>query len=358
MVLSMKDLLQDSQLLSVTNALPSNPEPELLFVLPAFLENHNRWQSHLLLAYLSGMAGANLEESFRRVLWNKYRRPYQAAADVVTDDEIMSDMASLGRHFDGDGDRIAKSLPIDLAFSGNALLQGDLVGNTVSLVFESQVISAWTMFETLAADMWVAVVNAHPVPLAGLVGKENRIANLMKKPDDAPELDGEDSDDESCGEFIAINSTKTVGLQHLHNLTRGDFNLSQKMGSLMVMAERVKFTSISGIRSAYSLSFLEKYNVRPREIDKALSSRSLDALALVRNVIVHRAGKADDEYIDKQTQFPNVPILMNNERVNLDSKTSRSLIDPVVEISLQLIKAVNSWIVMKNAIKPQKRPPS
>jgi hypothetical protein len=212
-------------------------------------------------------------------------------------------------------------------------------------------LGTWTAFETLAGDLWVASVNAQPQYLAGLTGAADRIDGAAgAKPE--PEKAGRAADDEN-GEKSADDDPcepfgdKKVALGLMCKLTRGDYDLHSKMGHLLVETERVKFTSLKSIREAYSLAFSEKVKrARTHRIDAALAAPSLNALSAVRNLIVHKAGVADAAYVEDRKVAPTAPVLKEKEAIQLNGETCRILVEPVIKASVELVKAVDSWLTL------------
>jgi hypothetical protein len=121
----------------------------------------------------------------------------------------------------------------------------------------------------------------------------------------------------------------------------GTFDLSKKMGTLLRDdRNRYNFSNLDSIRDAYSAAFRDFANVQ-----QPLADKSLNALSAARNLIVHKAGKADHEYVEKTKDAPTAPRLANGETLLLDGTISSGLIAPVVEVSTRLIRAVDSRVV-------------
>jgi hypothetical protein len=78
---------------------------------------------------------------------------------------------------------------------------------------------------------------------------------------------------------------------------------AKEMGA--VHKVRFEFSRLDGIREAYASAFPEKEG--SKDIDAALTDDALDALSALRNVIVHRGGKADKEYVARCSYLPNLP---------------------------------------------------
>jgi hypothetical protein len=199
----------------------------------------------------------------------------------------------------------------------------------------AQIIGAWTAFEALAGDLWEVALNLHPRKLASLVGKSKRIAQTAGRDkwsdDDDESEDGETSPDKQGDE-------KVVPLKRIHDITFGTFNLEQRMGTLL--KKRFKFTSLHGIRKAYSSAFAERKDL----IDKALSRKSLDAISLVRNLLVHKGGRADDAYLREAKGVPGTPELTAGQEIKLTGGVSHALINPAILAGVDLLKAVDEWV--------------
>ena len=68
-----------------------------------------------------------------------------------------------------------------------------------------------------------------------------------------------------------------------------------------VQREQLELDSLKGIREAYSRAFDKPFE---KDIDESLADRDLDTLQAVRNLLVHRAGIADQKYLDRKDKFP------------------------------------------------------
>jgi hypothetical protein len=77
---------------------------------------------------------------------------------------------------------------------------------------------------------------------------------------------------------------------------------------------------------------------------RALDEKSVDALAAVRNLIVHRASVVDQLYLNRTKSLTNVPRAAVGKPVVLDGKIVYDLIQPVIQIGCDLIIAVDGWI--------------
>lgn len=101
-----------------------------------------------------------------------------------------------------------------------------------------------------------------------------------------------------------------------------------------------KFTTLSGIRRAYSAAFAK----RQAKIDSILSNRAIDALSLVRNLVLHSAGVADAMYVADSRNVPAAPKLAVGEGLDVTGFMMSFLIDPVILGGTNLLAAVEEWM--------------
>jgi hypothetical protein len=226
----------------------------------------------------------------------------------------------------------------------------DFLAHGIEATLSGMLVGMWTAFETLAGDLWVQSVNAQPKYLAGLTGTANRIQKLVRSGAKRQQetKKGNKTAGTASGEDDAceILSQREVTLGMMCKVTEGTYNLSDKMGTLLIETKRVQFTNLEAIREAYSLAFSENVRrARTDKIDMTLADRELDALSAVRNLIVHKAGKADSMYLDDCKSAPTAPkIKEENEKLQLDGEVCQSLIAPVLKLSVDLINAVDTWL--------------
>jgi hypothetical protein len=140
--------------------------------------------------------------------------------------------------------------------------------------FLSQIVATWTAFETLAGDLWRAILACDP-------------------------------------EAVANPDTHS-------------------------------FQSLEKLRKAYT-----KLLPRSQKIDAILSTMELRKLNLVRNVALHRAGRADQKYFNYARDIGwDVPDELD-EPLRLDGVRVRNLLNPVIQASIDLIGAVDGWITLE-----------
>jgi hypothetical protein len=109
------------------------------------------------------------------------------------------------------------------------------------------------------------------------------------------------------------------------------------MGTLL--RAKYNFSVLGKAREAYSAAFFD----HSTPIDESLSDPAIDALNLVRNLLVHNVGIADDLYVDRTPGTP-APVLGRGEELKLDGALVAELISPVIKRSTSLIAAVDRWV--------------
>lgn len=105
------------------------------------------------------------------------------------------------------------------------------------------------------------------------------------------------------------------------------------------------FKSRARIRHAYRTTFKSNYDL----VSKAMNDDSMDALALLRNVLVHKSGLADDEFLDGAKFIP----LLNpfhghteGQRVEIDGNIIKSVVGASSRMAVELMIGVDTWITL------------
>jgi hypothetical protein len=109
------------------------------------------------------------------------------------------------------------------------------------------------------------------------------------------------------------------------------------------LSKKPRFRSRDAFRETYRRAF---GNNAP-DIFAALNDTSIDALALLRNVIVHKSGLADEDF---RKGVALTPLLSRFSRLRpdglivLDGELVRSILDPAFQSGYKLIVALNRWL--------------
>ena len=290
------------------------------------------------------------------IFWHYFSRTWTQARDKITGDPDVRDEERYMRLLPQIAEEVLKYNPVDFLSKiddfndrrdrwENGLFMTDVMGEcagpylteALEAMLASMVVGTWTAFETLTHDLWISALNANPAALAELKGSPKRIsarAGDKMRHDDKDEEDDDDSPES--------DDDKKVYLGAIHRLSKGTYNLNDRMGSLL--CARFKFATLRGIREAYSSAFPDKPKERVEDLDAALADNGLDALHAVRNVIVHRAGIADDKYTQRSKNVPLAPRLEIGDKLPLKGSLCRELVDAGTHASYYLILAVEAWL--------------
>jgi hypothetical protein len=164
----------------------------------------------------------------------------------------------------------------------------------------AQVIGAWTALDTLTSDLWAAAVNVEPGVLY----------NMQKK---------------------------KILVKHL--LESGRFDWTNKLGDLL--RNRIRFDSFSVTKQVYKRTFKSS-----PAIFKPLESDELAVACLVRNNLVHNAGKATDKFVElagKKGLAPWNTVKMG-QKLPLDGLNAAAIAESIVTCANELIRAVDDWL--------------
>jgi hypothetical protein len=186
----------------------------------------------------------------------------------------------------------------------------------------AQVTGTWTAFEAMSEDLWEAALNTKPRGLAELTGKSKRLRSDTANDPSHTANSGEDKD-------------KGV---RLNLLQKYDYNLSSSMGT--ILKGKYGFDRLEGIRRAYA----EAFSKDSAAIDKVLNEKTLDALSVVRNNLVHNGGIVDSEYLRRSKDLPAEAIADENSPIPLDGELVVQLIGPVMKHGHDLVVAVDDWL--------------
>jgi hypothetical protein len=160
----------------------------------------------------------------------------------------------------------------------------------------SAIVSAWTAFECLSTDVWVATVNAYPQTLA---------MRALSAPANGNSVDG------LGGKQVQVSF-----------LAKHGFDLRFKMGGLL--KPKFDLTSLENFRAAYLPVF-----GKSDELKAIFASQDLNLLEASRHVIVHRAGIMDEQFCSRVRAMnlvvaPGAPLCVEGR---LASRLSNSAIE-------------------------------
>ncbi len=204
--------------------------------------------------------------------------------------------------------------------------------------FSSIFISTWTVFETLAHDLWVAALNVHPAGLAELTG---RWPGPFEKQKDKKERDSrlqralvETNPQPQSSGILAAKALRLEVLQ------RHNYNVSGIMGDLL--ADCFNFQRLEGIHDAYFKAFAGHHEIWEVMLDKDIRS-----ICAIRNLLVHKAGYVDADFktqVSGITRFDDAEV---GKPLAIDGAMVEEIVDPFFEKCAKLITLVDEWIQTK-----------
>ncbi|HSZ59668.1 MAG TPA: hypothetical protein VK797_28755 [Tepidisphaeraceae bacterium] len=161
----------------------------------------------------------------------------------------------------------------------------------IEAVLSAQIIGAWSAFETLAGDLWETIILNEPKTFAALKQKSHGIAKAKTPLSKSDEVD--------------------------------------------ILRDEVSFNSPWGTRAAY------KKLGNAGAILRGLSSKRIDALNIIRNVIAHHAGKIDKRYFDRAASVRFAPKLKRGRKFPLTGEVCSTRINAVIARALSLVHQVD-----------------
>jgi hypothetical protein len=108
--------------------------------------------------------------------------------------------------------------------------------------------------------------------------------------------------------------------------------------------EEWKFRSRKAIRKSY----LSAFHIDNADINALINAECIDATSLLRNVLVHKAGFADDEFLDKGRRLALLTpfhALQATQPIELNGQIVDSILSPAIQCGYDLVVAVDKWIV-------------
>ncbi len=201
---------------------------------------------------------------------------------------------------------------------------------------QSLFVSTWTAFESLSGDLWESALNLHPDGLAQLRGKWPDNASLKAKEEKKRKVKSP-----LVGEEGQASEDTPSRLIKLSYLNQHNYDVSKSMGTIYRKYDtRFTFQSIWGIRDAYVFAFFEDCD----EILTAINDPSLTALSKVRNVLVHKAGLVDKEFMEGSGKLPALSGAVIDKPLIVTGDMYRNIFDPVYDSCVRLFRGVSNWI--------------
>ena len=195
---------------------------------------------------------------------------------------------------------------------------------------ETSIVTAWTAFEAMSADLWVAAINIHPKGLAALNGPIRYPDKIKPRKNLNRGLDSDAADQKQ-----KRGDEKAILLRKLHE---HNYDISQKMGS--ILKYKYSFNSLWNIRRAY----VDAFTGETERVDLVIMHDTFDELSALRNVIVHNACICDADYLQDQKHIKNIPKAEGGNKVFISGGFAQTLLIINQFYCKSLIQAVDSWI--------------
>ena len=177
--------------------------------------------------------------------------------------------------------------------------------NQIEAFAASLLVEAWTLFESLSEDLWEAALNVHPRTLGQLNGKAKFTYD---------------------------------------DLQQNNFHVSGKLGTLLKKKDVVSFRTLDKICDSYGLAFSEQF----KPIEDVLKYAGLRHAAAVRNLLIHKRGIIDREFIDQAAGLPDLPDWHPNGppvQFSLSGPLCARLSDSCRNCAIWLTNTVHAWII-------------
>lgn len=188
---------------------------------------------------------------------------------------------------------------------------GEILKTSMEVLYRAGVSESWTALECLATDLWVTSLNEEPTVLA-----QTAISSL----------EGQEPA-ELTSRHIPVGLAARYG-----------FDLRHCLGT--VLKPKFDFTGVSGIQKAYKV-FLPNDEF----IQKVLANPELAELEATRHVIVHRAGRVDEEY--RKRTGSRLPI---GQVLTFTLEQSERFSYVSAHVGTGLLAFVNDWLEQKKSV--------
>jgi hypothetical protein len=196
-----------------------------------------------------------------------------------------------------------------ISFGGN-------VRTAIESLLSDMMVSAWTTFEVLAADLWVASLNANP-----------KLGVIALGADVTP-----DDTEDDRRQKRKIKYEVSVWL-----LEKYDYNLKHNMGTLL--RRKWDFARRDRAEEAYTKVFGKDSE---SELNAVFRDQKLQWLAAIRNVTVHNGGIADAEFLTLVEKHDTLGKVKEGERIPIDGSITGVIVAAAIERCIALIQFVDN----------------
>jgi hypothetical protein len=192
---------------------------------------------------------------------------------------------------------------------------GDWLSSGIEAVLSGILVAAWTAFETLVSDLWVAALNSRPK--LGLIA----IGGLIEKRDDDDRVEYEQTSK-------ALSVTAKL-------LAENDYSLKGKMGTIAV--EQRDFSKRAEAKKAW----LAVFRKSEEELTKIFDDNSIRSLGTIRQTIVHANGIVTDKSLNRN---PDLALIARDGKLCLDGEIVGQLANAAFEQGVALLRFTDTWM--------------
>lgn len=109
-----------------------------------------------------------------------------------------------------------------------------------------------------------------------------------------------------------------------------------------MLREKMSFNVLDKIRKAYRRTFKDHTIL---SIINGKNPDPLDTLSFVRNVLVHSAGIADEDFVDRAKFHPDFKQIEEKHKVRITGLVVQKIVPEAIKKAFDLIRAVDDWLI-------------
>jgi hypothetical protein len=181
---------------------------------------------------------------------------------------------------------------------------------SMDAMFASIIFESWTAFECLAGDAWIATVNHAPKKISTKVAS-SRFSE--------------------SGDVITPKSLNNLG-----------YDLNANFGRFLVDTKRFSFLGLGDIINAYAALFDVRDDRATLGTFNRVSKGYIFALSAIRNLLVHKSGKVNEEFIGRVRRFRDFGNVVHDEQLLLNGEMVATARLAAVSVGLALLKKLDN----------------
>jgi hypothetical protein len=112
------------------------------------------------------------------------------------------------------------------------------------------------------------------------------------------------------------------------------------MGTILRNSAKWNFQRLQGIQEAYERTFTNSES----EIKRIFGAQGLRWLSAVRNLLVHRAGRADQQFCWQMKDHARLKELPPDGIIQFDAPMVKELVAAAADSGIALVEFVNRWL--------------